>query len=676
MIFQELHRIGQTFIVDPFTYLPTDLCPREEVIAPEKVTRLVDTTASDWEDYHTVGWAGGQYSGHYTLQRCWISWNADFTERISGVCYYALAENPELFWSLNDVYPDSAQSVYEWIAAHAASYFLATTPLLMYHGDSSDIVYCVNCGIDTVATPIHYGATLDQMLDAKAFSIGNGITLALAMERAGRWRSSAVTQALRRFLENGGGHGIGATATNIPPAFVNFYVQSPLSHIMHYPALYASCGPRTSGISVRRFLVEADGLVDAPGPYLQHVSNDFSICQVTSPVAAAFPYLRMSVGTAAAAARTVGTPQYMLFNPLPYYTGDLPALRAQMFLDNPMDDSDSDADSDADGDSDDSDSDDSDSDTDADQNLAAAPAAPAAQVAPAAPAAPAAQRPADFYVADIAGLMMSVVSQNSSWSWWNSGTNAQNLIIRFAHAGFATTADAMDYVARRLFTLHEANFRGRRGRLRAVLKTWMLTLDPVGDVFLSWFVKYSFIRNVRMKLHQIVFGSATAFGNPHAVSWNPPMPLTFMQDMFAHFGARFPLYTERNVSLMTNHYTPICSMFGVNGTPPGPDGPRVGDILDITERPDNTQKRYKFRICVCLYRVLKRYPRGTPEAQFVKDIDARVVGRLVGLKRKIAEAPDAYSVVGELVTDYWRRNRIELAAPGAPGAARAAPQGT
>jgi hypothetical protein len=138
-----------------------------------------------------------------------------------------------------------------------------------------------------------------------------------------------------------------------------------------------------------------------------------------------------------------------------------------------------------------------------------------------------------------------------------------------------------------------------------------------------------------------------------------------MNDMFAHFGARFPLYSERIIGITTDRKEAVAQVFGAGGggEAPGPDGPRSGDILSITELPTGSNKRYKLRISVSLYRTLKRYAPGTPEAQFLRDIDARVVGRLVGLRRAIAAAPPAHAIVADLVADYWRRNRVELAMP-------------
>ena len=644
MIFQELNRIGQTFIVDPFKYTPIDLLPREEVIAPEKVTRLIGTSASEWEDYRTEGWGGMSY----LLQRCWVSWTTEFTERVSGVCYYALAEDPELFWSLNDVRPECPQSIYEWLNEHIGNYFAMTTPLLMYHGDTSDIIYTVNCGVGTIARPMHYGNTLNQMLDANGFALGNGLTLALAMQRSGRWRSSAVLQALHRCCEEdaggGAGLGLGSLSTPVPTAFISLYVQNSLPHIANYPALYASCGPAPCGLSLRRFLVEIDGLVSDPLPYLQHVSADMTLCQVTSPTAAAMPHLRMSAGSSAIAQQTIGTAAYVLFNPTPYYTEDLAALRTHTFLDNLGGGEDGEADDNGANDTQGNNGNNGASGTDG---------------------TPAPRN--DFYVMDIAGLIMSIVSQNSSWAWWNSGNNAAGVIHRFAASGFSTTADAMDYVARRLFALHEENYARRRGRLCAMLKTWIATLDPTGDVFFGWFVKYVFGRDLRIKMHRRIFGAATSFGNAHSVSWNPPVPLTFMRDMLAMFGDRFPLYNERVVSLMTNHKDLICDIYGANGIEPGPLGggaaSRSGDLLDMTELGETTRKRYRFRINVCLYRALKRYATDTPEAQFLREIESRVVSRLVGLRREIATASPAHAIILDLVTDYWRRHRIELALP-------------
>lgn len=627
MIFEELHRIGRAFVVDPFRYAPPDLCPRDDVLAPDKICRLTETVADDWEVYHTPGWGhvlGGDPGGGYPVQRCWVSWSPDFADRISGVCYYALARSPELFWSLCEVAPDDDDAMYEWLAAHGTDVFVMTTTLLMYHGDASDIVYAVNCGVGTVATPLHYGATLDQMLAADAYAIGNGLLLALAMERAGRWRSGPLARALRRAGRDGL-VALGGQFGQVPPEFLALYVQNgALPCAANYPALYAACGPRPCSPALRRLLLEADGLHANPTPYLQHFAPDGQACQVTSPLAAALPHLRLPAdAAAAAAARARDHPAHLLHDPAPSYADDLAALRHELFL----------GDGGADGDGD-----------DADGGAAPAPRA-------------------DFYVMDIAGRILAIATQRSSWAWWNAGDNAERLIRSFARVGFATTTDAMDYVARRLFALHAEHLGRPRRRLRAMLKTWMLTLDPAGDAFFAWFVKYVFGRDLRLRMRRLLYGAATAFGEARPAFWNPAPPLAFFHDMLAHHGARFPLYEERTIALLTNHREAICALLGRDGAPPGPNGERSGDLLEVATLSEERPKRYRFRIAVSLYRTLKRFADGEPEARFADAVDARVAGRLAALRRAFAAAAPAHAVIESLVLDYWRRHRMDLAVP-------------
>lgn len=631
MIFEELHRIGQAFVADPFAYRPTDLCPRDEVLAPEKIVALVATNPDDWEDYHAPGWGQGAIAGH-TLQRCWVPWSVDFADRISGVCYYALARDPELFWSLGDVAGDCPIAIYEWLSEHLGEVFAVTTTLLMYHGDASDVIYAVSCGPSTVATPMHYGGTLDQMLAANAYTLGSGLLLALAMERAGRWRSAAVAQALRHVRRERGAGALGAQFAHIPAEFLALYVQNGgVPAPLNYPSLYAAAGARPCALPLRRLFAEVDGLCDAPYPYLQYVSPDQRLCQVTSPLAASLPHLRMPAAPAAVAdARARGTLAHVLFNPAPEYAEDFAGLRAHLFLGG---------------------ADDEDDGSDAEAGAAGSDAPATAAATPAGPAAAAAPR-ADFYVMDVAGRVMAIVTQRASWAWWNAGDNAETLARSFARAGFATPGDAMDYVARRLFALHEDDYGGRRARLRAVLKTWMLALDPGGDALFGWLLKYVFGRDLRRRMRRRLFGAATAFGDARAAFWNPAPPLGFLHDLLGHFGARFPLYEDRAVSLLTNHRELVAELIGDRC-----------EILEVQELAAEEPKRYRFRLRLRLYRALKACAADTPEARFVAQIDARVARRLATLRRAFGAREGAEAVIEHLVKDYWRRHRIDLALP-------------
>ena len=646
MIFHELHRINQTFILDPFTYTPVDLAPREEVASPDKLLAVVRTDNEHWDSI--IGPSGD------ALRSVWIPWSVSYTDRISGMCFYVIATDPELFHSIRELAAGSvtvdAEALLAWLCRWQANYFLITTPLLMYHGESSDIIYSVNHGIHTAATPLLYTSqTLDQMLHHNAYTVGNALTLFLAMERAGRWRASVVQEALQRFHDLGGGHGLGAAVSPIPNEFIMFYAQHTIYHISNYPLLYACMGKRPCSPGIRNLLLDIDGFNDFPYPYIQFVSDDQSHAIITSPASAMMPYLR--------------SPDEDENDPLPYYADEPSHLRAYLFGNINLA-----AGDEEDDDDDEDDEDDEDSDDDADA-VNPGPHLPMPPVAPSTPAfllppnsptaantatgtatAPVPAPRTDFYIGDISGIMMSVLTQPSAWDWWNRQHVAATFIFRYATSGFATNIEAMDYVFRRLFHLYETNYAERRGRLRAIMKKWMTTLDPDGRDFNSWIGKYAFGRHLRHALHVAGVSAATPFGHPRTSLWNPPIPTLFMQDALSYYRAAFSLYTPRVILVHSNYSGILRAIYGA-------------DILNQTEDliPNLSRPRYLFRITVTLYKTFKRYAADTPEAGFRRIIDGRVTKRLT-LINKAFQLPEntPFGLVTDMMTEYYKKNRIEL----------------
>lgn len=639
MIFQELHRINQTFILDPFVYTPTDLCPREEIVAPEKLLAVVHSDRREWEPYVTP-------MGD-TLQRIWLPWTPTYSDRVSGVCFYVVARDPELFDSVRTVTspgppsgdPD-ASALLAWLLRWRAHYFLVTTTLLMYHGDTSDIIYSVNHGVATLTTPLVYTApTLDQMIDHNAYTVGNALTLMLAMERAGYWRSAAVQEALHRFHALGGGHGLGAAVSPIPQPFIVFYSQHTLYHISNYALLYASMGQRPCAPGIRALLLDIDGFNDFPFPYIQYMTPSQSAAYITSPTSASLPYLR--------------APGQFHNDPMPFYADDAGRLLDTLFGDAIHADDDSEA-----GDDDDTSDDDADAGS-GESDGPHLPMPPPPVAPPAAPAAPPAAPPPreHFYIADISGIVMSIVSQPSAWAWWNRPRVAETFLLRFVLNGFPTKTEAFDYLFRRLFHLYDVNYGQRRGRLRAILRTAIETLDPEGAVFMGWLGKYAFGRQLRsaMLAHHAL--SATPFGAPRTGLWNPPIPTAFLHDALRFYGKAFPLYTERVIIVRSLYRTVIENAFGADILESS--APRRNSLADDDD--DDDEIRHRFRIRLTFYKTLKRFAPDTPEAAFRRFLDARVTERLLYLSR-LCQTPEnrLTNIVPDLVFEYYKKNRIEL----------------
>ena len=634
MRFHELHRINQTFILDPFTYVPVDLALREEVAAPDKLLAVVQTENEHWDS--TISPNGDM------MRRLWVPWSVSYNDRISSMCFYVLATDPELFHSAYELTTTEAHSeaILAWLCRWKANYFLITTPLLMYRGDSSDIIYSVNHGIHTIATPLLYTSqTFDQMIQHNAYTVGNALTLLLAMERIGRWRSSEVQTALERYHDIGGGHGFGAGASPIPHEFIMFYAQHTIYHISNYPLLYTCMGNQPCSLGIRKLFLDINGYDDYPYPYIQFVSDDQSVAIITSPASAMLPFLRSPDDNDEC-------------DPLPYYADEPSQLRDYLF-----------ADPNASG----SDDDDDDDDDDSDDGDNAAPHLPMPPPAPAAPSTPSLVLPphspssapsplpapaprTDFYIGDISGIMMSVLTQPSAWEWWNRQNVAVTFILRYATAGFSTHIEAMDHVFRRLFHLYNTNFAERKGRLKAIMKKWMTTLDPVGTDFNSWLGKYAFGRHLRQTLHFAGVSAATPFGQPRTSLWNPPIPIVFLKDALSYYKTAFSLYTPRIIVVHSNYSGILRATYG-------------NDILEQTEDliPNQGRPRYRFRIKITLYKTLKRYPATSPEAAFRRIMDGRVVKRLASIHQAF-QLPEnaAFGLVTCMMNEYYKKNRIEL----------------
>ena len=250
-IFKEIHVIGQAFISHPLKKIPSDLCPREEIVAPNKVEAVMNIDEHLWTDT--------TYNG-CTFKKLFVPWHKSYEDynRIYSVAFYVLCENPAMFFDLNALGEGygslgaSAIQIEAWLHTWARTPVVFTSPLLMYNGRRNiPLYYTVT---NSFPSDPHYITPLEecctQLLENDAYSIANGLTLAIAMQRNGVWSGENLHRALVRYFANLDDIDI---FTVISDGLTELYMAHVYPQIADHPNLYANCFPLADD-HVRRLL--------------------------------------------------------------------------------------------------------------------------------------------------------------------------------------------------------------------------------------------------------------------------------------------------------------------------------------------------------------------------------------------------------------------------------------
>lgn len=637
--FEEIHLLNQVYIQHPYEYIPDDICPREEIASPAKLARVVDLAEPIWEDITLFFGHAGNATGQF--KKMWMSYGACFHEGlktpnfVEAIMYHVLCENERLFTAAQHVRVDDSAAIFQWLREWGNEHFVITTPLMMYHGHNSDIMFGVSYGLHNQTIPLLYSHdTFNQLINHNCYTLGNGLILALAMERAGKWRSAAVCSALRRWLPE--------YTPNLPASFIPFFTQHNIPHISEYPALYACMGARPCSRDVVQVL---KGHFDSSS-VIQYFNVFESTVYTTSATTASFPYFRTNTHGEATPPFNMMYPDinaiYQLHFPQGFFLGG----------------------------------DESDTDTDDDQNpppvgMAAGMHQPMSEDSDESdddedPGPPIAPPTGNTWYPDLTGFLMSVLSQRSTWRWWNTRNNASTMIRAF-NAEFSDTTTAYNYIFKRLFQFYQSGTGTEtleipRSRIQTLWRQWIAVCDPNGEAVGQWVTKYVFGRHLRESLRDKL-PPIIAFGAPLNSLWNPAVPICFLKDLFLLYPDSFPLYKTRSMQMITRRWDTIMSLY--------PSEWQM-ELLDLS--PEETEKyadppapRKKVKVRFSLYKLLGLFPASNnPERCFKSHIDRKVLTRLTIMNKFFMEPThrkneNKYAQVWDMMKEYYRTNRMQLA---------------
>lgn len=209
--------------------------PRREIADPNKLL-LVARSKSEWQLYK-------HKHLHYYIKR--IGWERTFKTLWPAVVegdFYILCESPQMFASILD---DSTTNMHEWLERWWQTPFLITTSVY-----SCPSLAAADYGlVNGVYPPLRYELRRDKekelkdLLKGRCYTIGNGLTLALAMHRAGALRQKTKEFAghLLQFL---GQRDYGHMYQDVSSAWISLYYGHPTQQIADFPWYYTCMGPQ------------------------------------------------------------------------------------------------------------------------------------------------------------------------------------------------------------------------------------------------------------------------------------------------------------------------------------------------------------------------------------------------------------------------------------------------
>lgn len=275
----ECPSINTVMVTHPFKRMPFDICPREEIAAPYKLLAVAQTRPQDWDEFEIHG---------HSYMRVWIQMRTPYpsvSRKVRSHGFYCATQDPAMFATLLDV-EDTHDSMLDWLLRYAKTPAIITTPLFSYRTKYQDVMYHIsNTFPQRVFVNGEHTDLTQQMLDHNAYTICNGLTLAIAMHRLGFWSSYAFQVAFMDWLREED-----TIYTDITPDIQDLLVQHTLPHICDHPYYYAVMGSCKANINVIKMLHSS---YDVYEPFMQ--LQDETVMVVTNATLQMMPYAPMDV---------------------------------------------------------------------------------------------------------------------------------------------------------------------------------------------------------------------------------------------------------------------------------------------------------------------------------------------------------------------------------------------
>jgi hypothetical protein len=262
---------------------PTDILPyREEIAEPKKLLAVCQQKSFSWDQYNLE-------NQNYDTNRTWITWRKEYNmenTKLYSNGFYALCEHPEMFSSVLDVDPEDPEEIIEWLNTWCQQTAVITSPLMMMRTPTDSIFYAVPNDVNI--TPFNIIPIFDltqQFIDQNAYTVINGLTLAIAMNRLGIWHEYVFYEVMRSWLST---LDMEQPWTEVTTENSFLFLQHPMPHVSEHPLHYAVMGiDKASYGVVKKLRKYTYSYMDDP-----HVQfHTASFAYFTTVAASMFPYM-------------------------------------------------------------------------------------------------------------------------------------------------------------------------------------------------------------------------------------------------------------------------------------------------------------------------------------------------------------------------------------------------
>jgi hypothetical protein len=219
----------------------------------------------------------------HSFKHAYISWHKKYgayKDSVVGLGVYAFTRNVNLFSSIHDL-DDNDNAIYEWLKQWGHEHFTITTPVYVYHRNASYRCYGVsNSSVNSLVLINPYEDLLSQLIDDGCYTVGTGLTLALAMHRLGFFSAQSMTRALIRFMDGEPWY------AELPLEYHDLYLNHLIPQIADHPYLYACTGPDVAHIDVTSYLLRT---YNVPSHITQVITTTKHL--YTTPFVAGLPHM-------------------------------------------------------------------------------------------------------------------------------------------------------------------------------------------------------------------------------------------------------------------------------------------------------------------------------------------------------------------------------------------------
>jgi hypothetical protein len=259
----ELSMLNHLYIIDPKAVRHPQFCSRIE-IAPPEILLSDGSYTHPWLPFE--GQLGAEWAS-MAVHRQHIFTNARTTP----------------MWQAAKECAVTTDGIYDWLTRWWHQRFAVTYPLGTV---DAPITYSYSQTFTQSQTPTqtqmqtsHTPLNLQAMVDAKAYSICNGLILALAMHRCGHWPDDVMHAALKRFVED-------TLDPEAPWTFITPYderwvplYEGHIAQLTEYPCHYALCG---AGPKVTRYMLRTSNDTEPVTQHIQASRTKYTTYQATA----------------------------------------------------------------------------------------------------------------------------------------------------------------------------------------------------------------------------------------------------------------------------------------------------------------------------------------------------------------------------------------------------------